>query len=496
MHPQEGLAGAANAERKGWRTALSGSWKSTDLVRLISRKVFITYGILVSLAAMLFVAWEVTETRKAIPLRHAELHRAAEKLMSDALWTYNDAVLQSLVLGLEQDATVTGARIRSADGRMVFSAGLLTDAPAGWSTWLSNRHVSEWPVTWTSDRGEELIGYLDLETSEEVTRNRLFYRMFLILLFSSLALLSLFAVFALIIRTQVVRPVSRLADLLNAYRWGESGKPAISMERPPGEIGILYDSFRELEERLGTAHARLTAAADDMTRELARQAAELSEAHERNMSLGVSRAHEEERRRLMREIHDGFGSELVSARIAVERGHVTQQEIATFLSKCVADLHLIINVTGTEAGNLGEAIADWRYRISRQLAGESFRLTWDVNLAGAPRTTQRVALQMLRILQEALFNATRHSGASEIRVKAHFADDTFMLSVTDNGKGFEPGLHLDSGSRGKGLSSMTARARDIGATLQFECDNGCAVLLFYRPGATPADRIADGRALV
>lgn len=494
MHPQEGLAEAGTPERRGWRAALSRSWKSADLVRLISRKVLITYAILVSLAAMLFVAWEVTETHKAVPLRHAELHRAAEKLMSEALWTYNEAVLRSLVLGLEQDATVTGARIRSADGRIVFSSGLLTNAPAGWGTWLSDRYVSEWPVTWRSDRGEELIGTLDLETSEQVIRNRLLYRMLLIGLFSALALLSLFAVFALIIRNQVVNPISRLANIMDAYRWGQSEKPARGHELPPGEIGILYASFRVLEDRLGAAHARLTASAEDMARELARQAAELSEAHERNMSLGVSRAHEEERRRLMREIHDGFGSELVSARIAVERGNVTQKEIATFLSKCVADLHLIINVTGTEAGNFGEAIADWRYRISRQLAGEAFRLSWDVNLAAAPRITQRAALQMLRIAQEAVFNATRHSGATEIKVKAGYADGTFLLSVSDNGRGFDPDRAMGPGSRGKGLASMTARARDIGATLAFACENGCTVSLVYRPGPDLRDGAADGKA--
>lgn len=496
MHPQEGLAEASATDRKGWRAALSTSWKSADLVRLISRRVLITYGIVVSLAAMLFVAWEVTETHMSIPARHAELYRASDKLLSEALWTYNEAVLQSLVLGLKQDAAITGARIRSADGRMVFSSGFLTNAPAGWGTWLSDRYVSEWPVTWRSSRGEELIGTLDLETSEQVIRSRLFQRMLLIGVFSALALLSLFAVFALIIRNQVVNPVSRLASIMDSYRWGERESPAQSIERPPGEIGILYDSFRVLEDRLGTAHAQLTASADAMARELARQAAELSEAHERNMTLGVSRAHEEERRRLMREIHDGFGSELVSARIAVERGNVTQKEIATFLSKCVADLHLIINVTGTEAGNLGEAIADWRYRISRQLAGEPFRLTWDVNLASAPRITQRVALQMLRIAQESLFNATRHSGATEIKVKARYAEGTFMLSVSDNGRGFEPDVTMNSGSRGKGLASMTARARGIGATLAFNCEKGCVVSLLYRPGFDLHGRATQGPPVV
>jgi signal transduction histidine kinase len=493
LYPEEELAAAGGGDRRNWRGALFQSWKSTDLVHVISRKVLLAYALLVGLGAMLFLAWEVGETREAISTRHAELHRAAEKPMSEALWTFNETVLAALVLGLEQEAAITGARIRSSDGRLAFASGALTGSPPGWGTWLSDRYVSQWPVTWTSDRGSELIGYLEMETSEQVIRSRLLQRMLLILIFSTIALLSLFAVFLAVIRSQVVRPVSMLARIMDEYQLGEAGTVARGLPRPPGEIGKLYDSFRVLEDRLGAAHAQLTSAAEEMARQLARQAAELSEAHERNMSLGVSRAQEAERRRLMREMHDGFGSELVSARIAVERGNLSQVEIAAFLSKCIADLHLIINVTGTEAGNLAEAIADWRYRVSRQLAGGPFRLIWDVNLAGAPKITQRAALQILRIAQEALFNATRHSGASEIRIRAGHADGAINLAVADNGAGFSPDRLSGSGNRGKGLASMRARARDIGASLDFGFAGGCTVALVYRPDGAFRDGLAEER---
>lgn len=208
---------------------------------------------------------------------------------------------------------------------------------------------------------------------------------------------------------------------------------------------------------------------------------ELQSAWEKLTELAVAESKQREREQLLRDMHDGFGSELASARIAVERGTLSQREVATFLSKCIADLRLIINVTGSEAGTLEEAIADWRYRVSRQLAGEPFRLIWEINLQGAPEIAQRASLQVLRIAQEALFNATRHSGASEIWIKASHSDGVVTVIVSDNGKGLLPSDHGSPNNHGKGLSSMRARAREIGASLDISSDGGCIIELHYRP---------------
>ncbi len=48
----------------------------------------------------------------------------------------------------------------------------------------------------------------------------------------------------------------------------------------------------------------------------------------------------------MRDVHGGPGPELATARIAIERGNLGSREIAVFRTKCISDLHLIINVTG------------------------------------------------------------------------------------------------------------------------------------------------------
>ena len=160
-------------------------------------------------------------------------------------------------------------------------------------------------------------------------------------------------------------------------------------------------------------------------------------------------------------------------------------ELATVLTKCIADLQLMISVTGTEAGNLPEAIADWRYRVSRQLAGERFRLAWSVSLAGTPALPQRAVLQILRIAQEAVFNATRHSGAREIRISAQWTGEEVVLTVADDGRGFPAEALSGTGHRGKGVASMGVRARELGAALDFSLAQGCTVRLAYRPPTAP-----------
>ena len=73
-------------------------------------------------------------------------------------------------------------------------------------------------------------------------------------------------------------------------------------------------------------------------------------------------------------------------------------------------------------------------------------------------------LPLLRILQESLSNALKHSRASEIAVTLACDGEALHLVVSDNGQGFDAGqIHV-----GKGVNSMEKRARGIGADLHIE----------------------------
>lgn len=68
MHPAEELtSGSGGGDRRTWRGVLSQSWTSTTLVYVIFRRVLFTYALLVALGATLFLAWQNSEARTAIP---------------------------------------------------------------------------------------------------------------------------------------------------------------------------------------------------------------------------------------------------------------------------------------------------------------------------------------------------------------------------------------------------------------------------------------------
>jgi signal transduction histidine kinase len=83
---------------------------------------------------------------------------------------------------------------------------------------------------------------------------------------------------------------------------------------------------------------------------------------------------------------------------------------------------------------------------------------------GTPRQVDGVvAIHVYRILQEALNNVARHSGATEAWVRLRFAADSLSLEVEDHGRGF-PGSRA---ARGLGIVTMRERTELIGGSIEF-----------------------------
>jgi signal transduction histidine kinase len=93
-------------------------------------------------------------------------------------------------------------------------------------------------------------------------------------------------------------------------------------------------------------------------------------------------------------------------------------------------------------------------------------------------------VQVLRIVQEALSNVRRHAKASSVDVTFDMSDGTLLLTVEDNGDGFDP----SSLGRGEwprfGLQAMRERAESVGGTLSIESASGQGTVVRARfPGA-------------
>lgn len=196
---------------------------------------------------------------------------------------------------------------------------------------------------------------------------------------------------------------------------------------------------------------------------MAERTDELNKIHQQLMATEIARSKSQERERMLQDMHDGFGSQLVTAKIMVEQNKMSQESLAQVLHECISDLYLVVDTLGNNENFLSNAFIDFRFRTQQRLMGHETQLHWDLQLEKAPDTSQQVVLQILRITQEALNNALKHAKAKNIWISAIYKPRNRMLNVSvyDDGEGMSA---IPASGRGK--NNMLARARTIGAELQ------------------------------
>lgn len=176
----------------------------------------------------------------------------------------------------------------------------------------------------------------------------------------------------------------------------------------------------------------------------------------------ISRSRLEERQQLLADMHDGFGSQLITAKMHAERGELDRQQLVELLRECMTDLHIVLEGSRDQNGSLAEALSRYRHRIERRLAERQVLMLWRVDLDGAPSLSPKVTTNLLRIIQEAINNALKHAAARKIVVCARYSPKSdISIEIEDDGCGF-PG----EASLSQGLENMHRRARQLGANLR------------------------------
>jgi PAS domain S-box-containing protein len=189
----------------------------------------------------------------------------------------------------------------------------------------------------------------------------------------------------------------------------------------------------------------------------------------------IEQSRMKEREQLLRDMHDGFGSQLASVRMMAEKGRIPPEQFPQFLKEITADLHLVVDTLGQLNITLEEALVDMHHRLERRYTGSSLKLHWKAQLSHLPALEPRTILQALRLVQEALNNAVKHARAHNVWFLAQFDldSDVLTLSVRDDGQGF-----LQPTTRGRGLNNMQYRAREIGGEFVIhQCQPGVEVRL-------------------
>jgi len=206
------------------------------------------------------------------------------------------------------------------------------------------------------------------------------------------------------------------------------------------------------------------------------------------VSQKLIQAQEEERTRIAQELHDDINQRLALVRVKLD-------SLKQDLPSSGAHLNLALDEASGQVDELGSDIQALSHRLhSSKLehlglarAAESFcreladrqRVEIDFHSENIPKgLSDGISLCLFRVLQEAVQNAIKHSGAKYLRVSLRGGPSEIDLTVQDDGKGFNPEAAMEG--RGIGLASMKERLKLVNGSLSINSQPKCGATIQAR----------------
>ncbi len=216
-------------------------------------------------------------------------------------------------------------------------------------------------------------------------------------------------------------------------------------------------------------------------------------------------AQEEERRRIALELHDEAGQLLTSLLVGLRT-----LEDSRNMADAKAQGHRLREITAQAIDEIGRLARGLHpgvlydhglgVALSRYVADytKTHNIAVDLTLGGLDsRNLQPVVqIKLYRILQEALTNVARHSGAKAVSIRFARSATDLQVEVTDNGRGFDTRAVAVSSSR-LGIQSMRERAAMLGGTVSFTSKGAGTRILVQIPltGQRAAQPVARRRTI-
>ena len=219
-----------------------------------------------------------------------------------------------------------------------------------------------------------------------------------------------------------------------------------------------------------------------------------------DLQMRIVEAQEAERSRLAQEIHDGPAQAVSNAIFQVE---YIERIIESDPLLARTELRLLRELLRRELGDVRAFISQLRPPMLDQLGLDgaivetvqhtSALIGQDIATdltAPASSLTDGQRTAVLRVAQEALQNVRKHAEATTVSVITRLDEDSWVLEVRDDGKGFDVGAVAARGRRNFGLQFMRERAELIGARFDVRSrpDGGTVVRL-----AIPTEMPAGGK---
>jgi signal transduction histidine kinase len=204
-------------------------------------------------------------------------------------------------------------------------------------------------------------------------------------------------------------------------------------------------------------------------------------------------AQEQERARIARELHDDILQRL--ALLSMEVGQLQAnpseielrgQKIRKRISRISADVNAMAHDLHPSRLDYLGAVAGMKSWCKDFAERQKLELDFTTNVRGP--LPPHIGVSLFRVLQEALHNTVKHSGAKQVQVQLRMNSDALHLVVRDSGKGFD--VRAASRGKGLGLTSMRERIRMVNGSITIDSkpNSGTAIGVCVPFKATPGPR--------
>lgn len=270
-----------------------------------------------------------------------------------------------------------------------------------------------------------------------------------------------------------------LEQIFEGFRQVQQGNlahrlPVSTWQDELNQVGI---SFNQMVSSLEEANQALHAYQQHLQLLVDQRTAELGREMELRRRLELRQAVQDERSRIAQETHDGLLQSMMGIRIRLNRGKRISRmdatrieaeigELADEVTNAMQELRILLNELNEEILPHG-LVAGIEATVARHQQSYPTTIRTDITYTPGSLTLGQ-ELHILRIVQEALSNASRHGGATHAEVVLRLTEPdhgagALYLQIRDNGFGFDPNRHRDNGW---GLHNMQRRAAALGAVLE------------------------------
>ncbi len=331
------------------------------------------------------------------------------------------------------------------------------------------------------DSRDKFLGAIEIGVERGGLIDQLKEQTVIMLLIGGITFVAVGGLLALMFRSAVVKPLSKIASAARKISQGDfSARANINTKDEVGMMALTFNEMaRQIEQYaivLEDSKRQLEQGVQERTQQLQQMATVRGQLLERLIS-----AQEEERRRIARELHDEAGQALAMIMLDLARTRDSLPSDATEAKERVSRSRSLVEQTLTELRKviyeLRPEVLDTlglvpalRSYIKSRLQAKNIKVQLHF-LELKDRLLPEVEITLFRVIQEAITNILRHSGASMVEVRLAIKNSTIIATVADNGTGFDVEAAFEAPDSW-GLRGIRERLTVVGGELDIESKAG------------------------